>query len=100
MPGSATRLKEVLAAAAAEARHSLLALQAASLAFATLLSLVPLLAVAFSIAFIWYSRNTGHSFWVYWGPFMLTAAALVLGIPVYRAMRGKMAAPSEIGPYR
>jgi membrane protein len=49
MPGSATRLKEVLAAAAAEARHSLLALQAASLAFATLLSLVPLLAVAFSM---------------------------------------------------
>jgi APA family basic amino acid/polyamine antiporter len=62
--------------------------------------IVAALAVAFSIAFIWYSRNTGHSFWVYWGPFMLTAAALVLGIPVYRAMRGKMAAPSEIGPYR
>jgi hypothetical protein len=28
------------------------------------------LALAFSVLFIWYSRNTGHSFWVYWAPFM------------------------------
>jgi membrane protein len=53
MRRSTARLRENLAAAAAaahaEAQHSLLALQAASLAFASLLSLVPFLAVAFSM---------------------------------------------------
>jgi len=34
----------------------------------------------FSILFIWYSRNTGHSFWVYWAPFFLAGGALLLGI--------------------
>ena len=26
------------------------------------------LSLVFSILFIWYSRNTGNSFWVYWAP--------------------------------
>jgi APA family basic amino acid/polyamine antiporter len=43
------------------------------------------LALAFSVLFIVYSRNTGHGFWVYWAPFYLAAAALAAGIPVYRA---------------
>ena len=38
----------------------------------------------FSVLFIWYSRNTGHSFFVYWAPFLLAGGALLLGIPVYR----------------
>ena len=29
----------------------------------------PVLSLVFSILFIWSSRNTGHSFWVYWAPF-------------------------------
>jgi APA family basic amino acid/polyamine antiporter len=43
---------------------------------------VAVLALVFSILFIWYSRNTGHSFFVYWAPFVLTGGALLLGIPV------------------
>jgi membrane protein len=53
MRRSTAGLRDSLSAAAAathaEAQHSLLALQASSLAFATLLSLVPFLAVAFSM---------------------------------------------------
>jgi APA family basic amino acid/polyamine antiporter len=56
-------------------------------------------ALVFSILFIWYSRNTGHSFWVYWAPFFLAAGALVLGIPVYAAQRGKMTEPQAVPEY-
>jgi basic amino acid/polyamine antiporter, APA family len=62
--------------------------------------IVAVLAVVFSAFFIYYSRNTGHSFWVYWGPFLLTAGALVLGIPVYNSQRHRMAPPGEVTPYR
>jgi basic amino acid/polyamine antiporter, APA family len=48
------------------------------------------LAVVFSALFIYYSRDTGHSFWVYWAPFLLTAGAFVLGIPVYSSQRRRM----------
>jgi APA family basic amino acid/polyamine antiporter len=61
---------------------------------------VAVVALVFSILFIVYSRNTGHSFWVYWAPFILAGVALVLGIPVYRSQRGRMTAPGEVPPYR
>jgi basic amino acid/polyamine antiporter, APA family len=61
---------------------------------------VAVVAVVFSVLFIVYSRNTGHSFWVYWAPFFLAAAALLLGIPVYRAQRAQMAEPAPVPPYR
>jgi APA family basic amino acid/polyamine antiporter len=61
---------------------------------------VAILGVVFSAFFIYYSRNTGHSFWVYWAPFVLTAGAFVLGIPVYRSQRLRMASPGEVPPYR
>ena len=41
--------------------------------------IVAVLALVFSILFIWYSRNTGHSFWAYWAPYLRAAAALLLG---------------------
>ena len=56
--------------------------------------------LVFSILFIWYSRNTGHSFFVYWAPFLMAGAALLLGIPVYRSQRGKMSEPGGTPPYR
>jgi APA family basic amino acid/polyamine antiporter len=62
--------------------------------------IVAVLAVAFSVAFIYYSRYTGHSFWVYWGPFLLTAGAFVIGIPVYNSQRHRMTAPSALPPER
>ncbi len=54
----------------------------------------------FSITFIWYSRNTGHRFWVYWAPFFLAGGALLLGIPVYLAQRGHMTEPQPVPAYR
>jgi basic amino acid/polyamine antiporter, APA family len=50
---------------------------------------VAVVALVFSILFIWYSRNSGHGFWVYWAPFFLAGAALLLGIPVYVAQHAK-----------
>ena len=44
---------------------------------------VAVLSLVFSMLFIWYSRNTGHSFFVYWAPFLMAGGALLLGIPVY-----------------
>jgi basic amino acid/polyamine antiporter, APA family len=58
------------------------------------------LAVAFSILFIVYSRNTGHSFWGYWAPYFLPAGALRLGIHVYLGQRGHMSQPAPVPPYR
>ena len=62
--------------------------------------IVAMLALVFSVLFIWYSRNTGQSFWVYWAPFFLAAGALLLGIPVYLAQRRHMTQPPPVPPYR
>jgi APA family basic amino acid/polyamine antiporter len=61
---------------------------------------VAVLSVVFSILFIWYSRNTGHSFWVYWAPFLLAGGALLLGIPVYARQRSAMTQPDPVPEYR
>ncbi len=61
---------------------------------------VAVLAVVFSVAFIYYSRDTGHSFFVYWSPFFLTIAAFLIGIPVYNSQRHRMNPPGEVPPYR
>ena len=58
------------------------------------------LSLVFSVLFIWYSRNTGHSFWEVWAPFFLAAAALLLGIPVYLARRQHMTQPASVPDYR
>jgi APA family basic amino acid/polyamine antiporter len=62
--------------------------------------IVAVLVVVFSALFIWYSRDTGHGFWVYWAPFFLTIAAFALGVPVYRAQRRTMTAASGNPPSR
>jgi basic amino acid/polyamine antiporter, APA family len=61
---------------------------------------VAVVSVIFSILFIVYSRNTGHSFWVYWAPFFLAGGALLLGVPVYRSQRAHMTEPMAVPPYR
>jgi APA family basic amino acid/polyamine antiporter len=61
---------------------------------------VAVISLVFSILFIWYSRNTGQSFWVYWAPFFLAAGALLLGIPVYLAQRSHLTEPAPVPPYR
>jgi basic amino acid/polyamine antiporter, APA family len=62
--------------------------------------IVAVTSLVFSILFIWYSRNTGHSFWVYWAPFFLAGGALLLGIPVYLAQRARMTEPEPVPQYR
>jgi APA family basic amino acid/polyamine antiporter len=62
--------------------------------------LVAVVSLIFSVLFIIYSRNTGQSFWVYWAPFFLAGAALLLGIPVYRSQRRGMSAPGPTPAYR
>jgi APA family basic amino acid/polyamine antiporter len=56
---------------------------------------VAVVALVFSIAFIYYSRNTGDTWYVVWGPFLLAGAAGILGIPVYLAQRGHMDSPTS-----
>jgi APA family basic amino acid/polyamine antiporter len=73
------------------------ALQGARFARDMVIAIVSLI---FSILFIWYSRNTGNSFFVYWAPFILAGAALLLGIPVYIAQRTKMSPPDPVPAYR
>jgi len=62
--------------------------------------IVAVAALGFSILFIWYSRNTGQGFWVYWAPFFLAGGALLLGIPVYRMQRAGMTEPDPVPAYR
>jgi APA family basic amino acid/polyamine antiporter len=61
---------------------------------------IAVISLVFSILFIWYSRNTGNSFWVYWAPFFLAGGALLLGIPVYAAQRTRMVEPGPVPAYR
>ena len=53
--------------------------------------IVAALVVVFSALFIWYSRDTGHGFWIYWAPFFLTLVAFAVGVPVYRRSAGRPA---------
>jgi APA family basic amino acid/polyamine antiporter len=62
--------------------------------------IVAVVSLVFSVLFIVYSRNTGHSFWVYWAPFFLAGGALLLGIPVYASQRSKMTEPEPVPAYR
>jgi APA family basic amino acid/polyamine antiporter len=61
---------------------------------------IAVISLVFSILFIWYSRNTGNSFWVYWAPFFLAGGALLLGIPVYARQRSRMVEPGPVPAYR
>jgi APA family basic amino acid/polyamine antiporter len=62
--------------------------------------IVAVVSLIFSVLFIWYSRNTGNSFFVYWAPFFLAGGALLLGIPVYIAQRGHITEPQQVPDYR
>lgn len=57
-------------------------------------------AFALSLAFIYYSRNTGHDWYVVWGPFLLTGVSFLIGIPVYLAQRRHMTQPEGLPAYR
>jgi len=54
---------------------------------------VAVVSLVASVAFIYYSRNTGSNWYVTWGPFLMTGGAFLLGIPVYLAQRDHMTQP-------
>jgi len=60
---------------------------------------VAVVSVVFSIAFIYYSRNSGNSWYVTWGPFLMSGAAFAIGIPVYLAQRTRMTEPTPVPSY-
>ncbi|MEU4690691.1 amino acid permease [Actinoplanes sp. NPDC023714] len=61
---------------------------------------VAVLALIFSVLFIWCSRNTGAENWYeVWGPFLMAGVAMLLGIPVYLRMRTRMTDPPPVPPY-
>ena len=60
-----------------------------------------MVAVVFSVLFIWYSRNTGEDqVWKVWLPFIFCGVAFALGIPVYAAQRSHMTEPAPVPEYR
>jgi APA family basic amino acid/polyamine antiporter len=62
---------------------------------------IAVVAVVFSVLFIWYSRNTGETAtWKVWLPFIFCGVAFVLGIPVYLAQRTRMATPPPVPAYK
>jgi len=60
---------------------------------------VALVALVFSIAFLFYSRNTGTLWYVVWGPYLMAGAAFGVGVPVYLAQRRQMSAPHPAPSY-
>lgn len=57
---------------------------------------VAIVALVASLAFIYYSRNSGTNWYVTWGPFLMTGGAFLIGIPVYLAQRSHMTAPEPV----
>ncbi len=61
---------------------------------------VAVVAVVFSVLFIWYSRNTSEAeAWKVWLPFIFSGVAFVIGIPVYLAQRSRMTTPPPVPAY-
>ena len=54
---------------------------------------VAIVALIFSVAFIYYSRNTSDLWYIVWGPFLMAGGAFLAGIPVYLSQRGRMTKP-------
>ncbi|WP_328325733.1 amino acid permease [Kribbella sp. NBC_00382] len=61
---------------------------------------VAAVAFALSLAFIYFSRNTGQTWYVVWGPFLMAAVAALAGIPIYLSKRSSMTEPEPVPEYR
>ena len=63
-------------------------------------SVAALVGLGLSVAFIYCSRNIADDWYVVWGPFLMTAGALILGVPVYLAQRKHMTEPADVPSYK
>ncbi|MCW2848415.1 MAG: amino acid permease [Marmoricola sp.] len=61
---------------------------------------VAVVALLMSLAFVWYSRNSGENWYVVWGPFLMAGGAAVLGVPVYLSQRSWMTEPAPVPDYK
>jgi APA family basic amino acid/polyamine antiporter len=61
---------------------------------------VAVVSLVMSLAFIWYSRNSGADWYVVWGPFLMAGGAAALGIPVYLSQRSRMTEPAPVPEYK
>jgi len=61
---------------------------------------VALVSLVMSLAFVWYSRNSGADWYVVWGPFLMAGGAAALGIPVYLSQRSTMTEPAPVPDYK
>lgn len=61
---------------------------------------VALIALVMSLAFVWYSRNSGADWYVVWGPFLMAGGAGLLGIPVFMSQRATMTEPAPVPEYK
>ncbi|MET0997305.1 MAG: amino acid permease, partial [Marmoricola sp.] len=61
---------------------------------------VALVALVMSLAFVWYSRNSGEDWYVVWGPFLMAGGAALLGIPVYLSQRASMSTIPAVPDYK
>ena len=61
---------------------------------------VAVVALVMSLAFIWYSRNSGGDWYVVWGPFLMAGGGVLLGIPVYLSQRTPMTEPAPVPAYQ
>src|SRR3954470_9779091 len=61
---------------------------------------IAVVGLAFSVLFIWYSRNTGSSLWKEYLPFIFAGGAFLVGIPIYLRHRAQMSAPAPVPAWR
>jgi APA family basic amino acid/polyamine antiporter len=61
---------------------------------------VAVVSLVMSLAFVWYSRNSGAEWYVVWGPFLMAGGAAALGIPVYLSQRATMTEPAPVPEYK
>ena len=59
---------------------------------------VAILALIFSVLFVYYSTNTGETGWATYLPFLYAIGAFLVGLPVWFANRTRMTAPQPPPP--
>lgn len=62
--------------------------------------IVAIVALVFSVLFVYYSRITGGSMLKEYAPFIMAGVAFVVGLPIYLARRHQLSTPPPVPEYR